>query len=702
MEHFNKIQLKENDKKPAMSGWSGATDAKLAAFTMVTDVTKNYGVLCGTPSNIIVIDYDIYKLPADQRAKYNKESMLGVHGEDIILVKTARGGYHVYHEYSSNMDEWKGTCDIDKFIDIRTTGNYVVGVNSSIDGNKYELLHEGTLKPMPYECWEDMNEKVLNKQKQNNKNKKSTITSLGGNKDDIEVLLQAEKFTNIRWVTEYGFDCDQRGKGSNCPLCKQTHINNHFFVTENDTGIYVKSQSNKCRMVKIKSNHQFTDEEEEEIRTCGLAEGYVKMKSDFEKKVCFITKTGAFVVKNNDSTLSLINLNKLKERFSNWLYENDELKKKSFIEAWMRDPNRKEYLNIDFLPEDCPDTTFNLWTGYAIEAVVSASPQDLAPFMALVNQLTENNPDYFLKWLAFLFQHPGKKHITSPVFTSDQGTGKNLFMDLIARMMGRSLYYETADADNQIFGRFSTALENNKLLFIDEMETGVAFKNASKLKAIVTNDRHTIERKGVDAYEITNLSGVVFASNNPTPLKVEGSDRRYFAYNPKKNLDQAFFTHWRTTWVTDLQNQRAVYDYLMAIDLTEVNWIADRPVNTVYREMKYNAISSFLKWLDTMITEAFPRDWQNNKPIKCSVIYDEYKKFGHHTEKNDRAFGKEIKRLIERDNLRGFDKATLLDGRARYTINREVVFDWLKEKGYTLADELEEPQNTELEIYGDC
>ena len=709
MDNFRTIQLKDNSKEPAMSGWSGAgaTEARLDAFTMVTDTTKNYGVLCGVPSNIIVIDYDTYNLPADERIRYTKESMIGVHGEDILLVKTPSGGFHVYHEYTENVSEWKGTCGISLygdddqgFVDIRTSGNYVVGLGSSVNGNSYELLHKGSkIGPMPMELWEVFNQKVMEKSRASTKKKNLGKTSCVGQTDgktEIETLLKVEKFTNIRWVSEYGFDCDQRGKGTVCPLCKQTHVNNHFFVMENESGVYVKNQSNKCRMVKIKSKVQFTEDEREEINTNGHAADYIKMKRDFEKEVCFVAKTGTYIVSNKDDTISLCPLNKLKERFSNWMYLDDKFKKKSFVEAWMRDPNRKEYLNIDFLPEDCPSDTFNLWRGYAIERVTADGSGSLGPFMDLVNQLTEHNADYFLKWLAFLFQHPGKKPITSPVFTSVQGTGKNTFFDLFARLMGNNLYYETADADNQLFGRFSTALENNKLLFIDEMETGVAFKNASKLKAIITNDRHTIERKGVDSYEITNLSGCVFASNSVTPVKVENSDRRFFAYNPQKNLDQVFFNTWRT-WVKNPQNQRSVYDHLMAIDLTQVDWIADRPVNNVYREMKYNAISSFLKWLDTTITEAFPREW-NNKEIRCSVLYDNYKMFGHHShEKNDRAFGKEIKRLIERDNLRGFEKATLLDGRARYTIDREVVFEWLKEKGYTLADSLEQPVSILIE-----
>jgi len=688
MENFKTIQLLENSKSPAVSGWSGASPEKLDAFTMITDRTKNYGVLCGEPSGFIGLDYDIYKLPTETRKNINLDSLKGIHGDDCIIIETPSGGFHVYHLFNESVAEWKGLTGIDGYLDIRTTGNYLVGAGSKIDGNEYRVIHQGEkLSPVPDELFKIIDEKMGTKLKK-------VPSSQDFDRDEVQELLEAENFTGIKWISQYGFDCDQRGKRTSCPLCNQTHTSNHYFVFENEVGIFVKNHSNKCSTKKLKSKFLFTDEEKEQIEVNGLEEDYVMKKREFEKTSCFIQKTGGYVTENKDGSVSITNLKSLKERFSNWLYRNTKGEKKSFVEAWMKDVSRREYLDIDFVPENCPKTTFNLWKGYEVENVIADGSGDIQPFLDLADQLTEHNTDYFMKWLAFLFQHPGSKPITSPVFTSVEGTGKNSFFDLIARMMGNDLYFETGDADNQVFGRFATALEKNKLLFMDEMEGSVAFKHQAKIKSIITNERHTIERKNVDSYEIKNLSAVVFASNNPTPVKVSGSDRRFFVYRPQKVLDQKFFDTWRV-WVKNPQNQRAVYDYLMALDVEDVNWISDRPVSSTYQEMKYNALPSFIKWLDYTICDNFQNNWIN-RPVEIKTLYDSYKSFGHTNEKNVKSFGLELKKLIEKEDLKGFEKTTPSHGYKRYFIDRQKVFDWLKEKGYTLSTELELPLEIEL------
>ena len=214
------------------------------------------------------------------------------------------------------------------------------------------------------------------------------------------------------------------------------------------------------------------------------------------------------------------------------------------------------------------------------------------------------------------------------------------------------------------------------------------------MKALITNPRHTVEKKGLQSYEVENLCGLVFASNNPTPVKIESSDRRYVVYNPQKILNQEFFNNWMV-WVKDKQNQRAVYDYLMNLDVEHIDWIGSRPIKEAYKEIKYNALSSFIKWLDTMITEDFDKKW-SNEPVTAKDLYFSYTQFGHHNQKNQQAFGLELRRLIQKEGLVGFDKATSSHGYKRYVINRDQVFGWLQEKGYTLADQLEE--EVEIEI----
>ena len=505
--------------------------------------------------------------------------------------------------------------------------------------------------------------------------------------EEYQDLLEDFGFTNIRWKNHYDFSCDQMGKGSKCPLCDGEHRSNNFFVNKDSYGcVWVRNHSQKCNRHKLKSEFLFTEQEQKQIDNDddNITDEYIIKRREFEKQVCMIMNPLVYPCVERDGGITLLNKNQLYERFTSMTLTP---KKHSFIKTWLLDPEKKQYDTIDFVPENCPDTTYNLWKGYDVESVVSDGSGTIEPFLQLANQLCNGETDYFMKWLAFLFKHPASKPITSPVFTSVQGTGKNSFFDLIGRMMGKSLYYETSDADNHLFGRFASCIEKCKLLFIDEMESDAGFKHSSKLKGLITNERHTVEKKGVNSYTVQNLSGIVFASNNPTPVKVETADRRFFVFNPQKVLDQTFFDGWRQ-WVKVPQNQRAVYDYLMDIDVSNVNWIEDRPMTKTYQEMKYTALSSFIKWIDYLITENYPTSWEG-RPVDARVIYENYREYGHTQVKTNVQFGKELKRLQDKEGLPGFIKYDKSRTGMRYQIDREVVFNWLRDKGYTVSTELQ-------------
>lgn len=697
MNNFLKIQLQPNSKKPVSRGWADGDEAKLNAMNVLCDTSKNYGVLCGKPNDIIVYDYDIHKLSTDKHSQYNLDALLHFHGKNCYIVKTPSGGFHVYHKLDETTENWGNIIGIDGFLDIKTTGGYVVGAGSTFGGKKYELLHQGeTLEPLTGEYFDAINEKIKTRATGEKKDYKTDFDL-----DEVEELLEQVGFSSIKWLNGYEFDCDQRGRGTTCPICNQNHSSNHFYIKQNDLGaIFVRNFSNKCSTNKIKTaQFCFTDEETQLIQNEGYDEAYIELKRQFEKNVCFVEEAIAYVVMNDEDKVDVLTTKQLRERFMNLNYTDmSDGKYKSFVETWIRDKHRRFFKRIDFLPEKCPKTTFNLWRGYEVEKIIPDGTGTIEPFMELMKQLTENDYDYFEKWLAFLFQHPASKPITSPIFTSVQGTGKNSFFDLIGRIMGKSLYYETNDPENHLFGRFSGCIEQRKFLFLDEFESSTGFKHSARIKGIITNERHTIEPKGLKAYEVQNLLGIAFASNNSKPVNVENSDRRFFAYNPKKVLDHQFFKEWRD-WVKQPQNQRAVYDYLMDIDLKDVDWENDRPKTQIYSELKYNSLPSIIKWLDYTITENFPAEWKRQSAVKSTTIYDNYKRFGHTMEKSPNQFGKAIRSLMEKEEMRGFKKAPRSSSGTQYIINREEVFDWLRQKGYTEATELEPEIKLEDEDY---
>jgi len=96
----------------------------------------------------------------------------------------------------------------------------------------------------------------------------------------------------------------------------------------------------------------------------------------------------------------------LKERYQDWL-----VGEKTFINMWLRDRTKKTFDNMDFLPNQICEKTYNLWKGFEIENVPSSTGVDISIFHTLVNTLTDNNSDYFIKWLA---KHFFKTHKINP------------------------------------------------------------------------------------------------------------------------------------------------------------------------------------------------------------------------------------------------------------------------------------------------
>jgi hypothetical protein len=668
MSTIHKFPLRENTKIPAVKNWT-TTD-----YTEMTEKRNcNYGIVCGAKSGIIVVDYDTYK--ENITFNVNIESLRGIHGEYSYIVSTPSGGFHVYHKYSHRKHKhWKNITGIQSCIDIRTDGGYVVGEGSVINGRSYKAINGNIehITEMPDSIYKALN---------TNFKPNVMLEVYDSDFDEIEIELCNLGFTNMIPLSNYNFKCDQMGRGSTCPLCERTHENNHFYYFKNELGTYfVKNHSNKCVMTKVKSTFAFNLEQKALIDE-GFPEEYIPLKEKFEKEegVSMIMDNLVYVVKDK----LFLSQKQIRERYQDWLVGD-----KAFVNMWLRDRSKSSFNDMDFLPNQNINGTYNLWKGYEIEKISSSHNIDISIFHKLVNTITDNNSDYFIKWLANIFQNPQDKPQTAPIFRSEQGCGKNAFFGLIGDIMGNNLFYETSDAERDIFGRFSTAFERKKMVCIDEADV---FKHNSRLKGLVTNPSLTIEQKGIQPITIQNLAGVVFLTNESVPVKIETSDRRFFAYDCNTNLkgNQEFWDYFRKEWKTDKKNLRAVYDYLMSIDLSSVDWDNDRPITDAYSEIRESCLPIPIKWISNLIDE-FPARWVGTN-ISNKELFENFDIFTNgKSNKTLKSFGKIMEMLIKKNGMVGFEKTHTRTG-AVWLINRQMVFQWLQKNNYTTTSHLEIP-----------
>lgn len=155
--------LRPGDKRPAVKDWEAraTTDPERVIRCWLAG-PYNIGIACG-PSGLLVVDLDTPKadtpaLPAPFDAPDVRDGadVLAVLAErqqkpfpvDTYAVRTGRGGEHLYFQTPDGSA--RNTAGrLGPLIDTRAAGGYVVAAGSTVDGNRYHVIHDGTVQAFP-------------------------------------------------------------------------------------------------------------------------------------------------------------------------------------------------------------------------------------------------------------------------------------------------------------------------------------------------------------------------------------------------------------------------------------------------------------------------------------------------------------------------------------------------------------------------
>jgi len=659
------------DKTPQVRDWRRPENYD--AHTRKGKTSAYHGVLTGKVNNLVVIDFDTQKegehegKVVDVNGKlYDLPTLQDIFGESAYIVKTRSGGFHVYCKLAS--DSPAQTTKILNCIDVRNEGGYVVGAGSP----GYEVVQGDidTLVEVPELMKQLAPKKDKTQRKQTTRQRNEVI------QDDSEMtkILESVGFTGVefRWdSTPYNFWCDQIG--SQCPLCENIHLNNNYYYHEGDNGeIWVKNHSTKC--------------------ASKLIDSYKAMKYGFEKRVCRINDT--LIYPSDDRhEICMYSKSSLEERFGDW--RCPECPNGDFIKQWLRDKNKRQFRKMDFYPENCPEDVYNTWKPYDVECIDPELGKrgTIEPFVKLMNALTASEPDYAYDYFAFLFQHPNEKPRTCLVFKGGSGDGKGRMMQVFHTLMGKHLCYETNNSEQDVFGQYADAFDRTKLVIMNESNASANHKNEAKLKSYITDeDGLRVRRPYIHQYSIRNLAGVVLCTNDTVPLRVPVDDRRVALYHtsPTFRNDQAFFKNFMH-WLDQPENQRAVYDFLMARDLTGIDWVEDVPKTKAFLEVRNSCLPPVLKWLEYLVVDAFPKSFEQditgrpNKFVKSSSLLSHFSSWNTREGRvSDASFGLKMKKCKEEFDIP--DTALLgvhrNDGKYWF-VDRVCLYDWLVLRGFT-------------------
>ena len=153
---FQVFPVKPNDKTPAVTGWQDwaqtASEQKVEAYGKANP-THNWGVYTGVDEGLLVVDIDNKLGKGEGTAAYRKLlTTAGAESDPTLRVDTPSGGIHLYFVVDAFL---KAKSRAEAFgvpyIDVKSTGGYVVSPGSRIGDRSYTLYRD--VDPIPAPKW---------------------------------------------------------------------------------------------------------------------------------------------------------------------------------------------------------------------------------------------------------------------------------------------------------------------------------------------------------------------------------------------------------------------------------------------------------------------------------------------------------------------------------------------------------------------
>jgi hypothetical protein len=338
--------------------------------------------------------------------------------------------------------------------------------------------------------------------------------------------------------------------------------------------------------------------------------------------------------------------------------------KKSFISDWLKDDKKKEVSTIIVDPKGTSADAYNLWSGYLAEAQVpSLTVGDhtfdseleaidfvLAPiFQHIVQVITDGNKEHaewILDWIANIVQRPWQKTQVAIMLYGKQGCGKGILFDwLRICVLGPKHTFQTADPENDLFGKFSQGLVNVSLVQVDEVKN--LHDHADKIKNAITNRTVKLEKKNKDPVTLDAFANIIFTSNNENALKIPGDDRRTVLfrcssiYKGNKQYFDDLAHHLNlegvSAWFYKIMKQRDLSKY-------PYDFQTSRPITDYYKESQNASIPLEKRYLSAYINGDTPLEITSEKMYKNFKIWAESENVKFNIKVHS-AFGREIGRL---------------------------------------------------------
>ena len=266
---------------------------------------------------------------------------------------------------------------------------------------------------------------------------------------------------------------------------------------------------------------------------------------------------------------------------------------------------------------------FNYFRGYDYKQLDEVKTAIIKPFLDHIHDVIANKNEevykYILVWIASILQKPNFKTGTALVILGNQGTGKNVFTNVICKLMARYAN-ENITSIESIVGKFNAVLENKKLLILNELQSIDCNKylNSDALKSVITDAKININQKNEPERLTENVANFIMVSNNNIPIKIEGTDRRYVVTktSDERRGDYDYFDNLCGTFNEEFYEN--LFTFFMMMDTSNVN-LKRLPTTEAKENIKEASMSSY---------ELFAREYYDQiQNITGPELFNRYTQF---------------------------------------------------------------------------
>jgi hypothetical protein len=354
-----------------------------------------------------------------------------------------------------------------------------------------------------------------------------------------------------------------------------------------------------------------------------------------------IIHESAFAIPSYDSITTFTKQN-LKMAYEDWDGCPKDYNMLDFFDRWFLDTKKRKYNRVDFIPDNTkvPNGVYNIFEGFEVSNLSNKlndsdfTEQDYKDydlihehFKFVCNDDSENAEplyNYFLDWIAHIFQKPTEKTNTAIILKGEQGCGKSITCEFIGHLLNYDkYYYKTADPLKDLFGSFNSIGGAKMLIALEETESNVSSKIYERMKESITATKRTLNEKFVKERKQNDYARYILATNNEVALKIDDNERRMVCIEcSQPRIDGEIF---RNTYAKALFNKNAqvlFYRHLLNRDIQQKSW-SNYPKSAYYLRALQQTTSPLNLFLCDIITQSF-EIIKGNHTILAKELYNLY------------------------------------------------------------------------------